>query len=70
MEVDFYKVLLVLNFDCVCLDSIEFFLFKEVVKVGLGGMMVGYLEVFELGKNLVLIFLYIIYNLFCWELGF
>lgn len=49
-EVDSHKALPVLNFDRARLDSIELFPFKEAVKAGLGGMMVGHLEVPELGK--------------------
>ncbi len=42
---DSHKVLPVLNFDRARLDSIELFPFKEAVKAGLGGMMVGHLEI-------------------------
>ena len=44
-EVDSHKALPVLNFDRARLDSIELFPFKEAVKAGLGGMMVGHLQV-------------------------
>ena len=69
-EVDSHKALPVLNFDRARLDSIELFPFKEAVKAGLGGMMVGHLEVPELGKNPASISSHIIYNLLCRELGF
>ena len=46
-EVDSHKALPVLNLDRARLDSIELFPFKEAVKAGLGGMMVGHLEVPE-----------------------
>ena len=42
-EVDSHKALPVVNFDRARLDSIELFPFKEAVKAGLGGMMVGHL---------------------------
>ena len=58
------------EFDRARLDSIELFPFKEAVKAGLGGMMVGHLEVPELGKNPASISSHIIYNLLCRELGF
>ena len=41
---DSHKALPVLNFDRARLDSIELFPFKEAVKAGLGGMMVGHLD--------------------------
>ncbi len=50
--------------------ALSFFPFKEAVKAGLGGMMVGHLEVPELGKNPASISSHIIYNLLCRELGF
>ena len=69
-EVDSHKALPVLNFDRTRLDSIEFYPFKEVIHAGLGGIMVGHLEVPELGKNPASLSAHVIDNLLCRELGF
>ena len=44
--------------------------FKEVIHAGLGGIMVGHLEVPELGKNPASLSAHVIDNLLCRELGF
>ena len=69
-EVDSHKALPVLNFDRARLDSIELYPFKEVIHAGLGGIMVGHLEVPELGKNPASLSAHVIDNLLCRELGF
>lgn len=69
-EVDSHKALPVLNFDRVRLDSIELYPFKEVVRAGLGGMMVGHLEVPALGKYPASVSPHVINGLLCRELGF
>lgn len=69
-EVDSHKALPVLHFDRARMDSIELYPFKEAVKAGLGGVMVGHLEVPELGKHPASISPHIIYNLLCQEMGF
>lgn len=69
MEADLYKVPLAPNPDCVCPDSTESPLPKEVAKVGPGGTTAGYPEAFEPGKNLVLTLLYTTHNSSRWEPG-
>ena len=69
-EVDSHKALPILNFDRARLDTVELYPFREAIKAGVGGMMVGHLEVPELGKNPASISSHIIYNLLCQELGF
>ncbi len=69
-EVDSHKALPVLNFDRARLDSVELYPFREAIKAGLGGMMVGHLEVPELGRHPASISSHVIYNLLCQELGF
>lgn len=69
-EVDSHKALPVLNFDRARLDSIELYPFKEVIHAGLGGIMVGHLEVPELGQNPASLSPHIINNVLCQELGF
>lgn len=69
-EVDSHKALPVLHFDRARLDSIELFPFKEAIRAGLGGMMVGHLEIPELGKNPASLSKHIITDLLCQELGF
>ncbi len=50
-EVDSHKALPVLTFDRARLDSIELYPFRETVKAGVSGVMVGHLEVPHLGKH-------------------
>ncbi len=50
-EVDSHKALPVLTFNRARLDSIELHPFREAVKAGVSGVMVGHLEVPHLGKN-------------------
>ena len=69
-EVDSHKALPVLNFDRARLDAVELYPFKEAIKAGLGGMMVGHLEVPELDKRPASISSRVIHNLLCQELGF
>lgn len=69
-EVDSHKALPVLNFSRARLDSIELYPFKEAIRAGLGGMMVGHLEVPELGKSPASLSTHIINDLLCQELGF
>lgn len=69
-EVDSHKALPVLNFNRARLDSIELYPFKQAVNAGLGGMMVGHLEVPELGKRPASISSHIINDLLCQEMGF
>jgi beta-glucosidase-like glycosyl hydrolase/CubicO group peptidase (beta-lactamase class C family) len=69
-EVDSHKALPVLNFNRARLDSIELYPFREAIKAGLGGVMVGHLEVPELGERPASISPQIINNLLCQELGF
>lgn len=69
-DVDSHKTLPVLNFNRARLDSIELYPFKEVAKAGLGGVMVGHLEVPALGKHPASISVEIVDSLLCRELGF
>lgn len=50
-NVDSHKALPVLNFSRERLDSIELYPFRKVVEAGLGGVMVGHLEVPELSRK-------------------
>lgn len=50
-NVDSHKALPVLNFSRERLDSIELYPFKKAVEAGLGGMMIGHLEVPSLSKK-------------------
>ena len=50
-NVDSHKSLPILNFDRQRLDSVEFVPFRQAVKAGLGGMMVGHLNVPALGAG-------------------
>ncbi len=50
-EVDSHKALPVLTFDRARLDSIELHPFREAIKAGVSGVMVGHLEVPHLGKQ-------------------
>lgn len=50
-NVDSHKALPVLRFDRARLDSVELYPFRKIVEAGLGGVMVGHLEVPSLGKK-------------------
>lgn len=69
-EVDSHKALPILDFDRSRLDSIELYPFKEVIRAGLGGIMVGHLEVPSLGKDPASLSCHIVKDLLCQELGF
>lgn len=69
-EVDSHKALPVLNFDRARLDNIELYPFWQVIKAGLGGIMVGHLEVPALGRHPASISRHIITDLLGKELGF
>ena len=44
-DVDSHKALPALHYDRARLDSVELYPFKEMVRAGLGGVMVGHLQV-------------------------
>lgn len=69
-EVDSHKALPVLDFDRARLDSIELYPFREVIRAGLGGVMVGHLEVPRLDRNPASLSPNVIDGLLCRELGF
>lgn len=69
-DVDSHKALPVLHFDRTRLDSIELYPFKEAIRAGLGGMMVGHLEVPALDKKPASVSSAVIHDLLCQELGF
>ena len=68
-NVDSHKALPVLNFSRERLDSIELYPFRKAVEAGLGGMMVGHLEVPQLSKKPASLSSEVI-NLLKKELGF
>lgn len=69
-EVDSHKALPVLPFDRARLDRIELYPFRQVVKAGLGGVMVGHLEVPALGNKPASISSDIVQGVLQKELGF
>ena len=69
-ETDSHKSLPVLNFSRARLDSIELRPFREAVEAGVGGMMVGHLNVPALGKKPASISPEIINGVLKQELGF
>lgn len=69
-EVDSHKALPVLKFDRARMDSIELRPFREVIRAGLGGIMVGHLEVPALGKEPASVSRQVIDGVLRGELGF
>lgn len=72
-EVDSHKALPILNFTRQRLDSIELYPFKEAIRAGLGGIMVGHLEVPALTPESGLpssLSRHIVHDLLAGELGF
>lgn len=50
-DTDSHKKLPVLNFDRARLDSIELYPFRQAVQAGIGGVMVGHLQVPQIGRK-------------------
>lgn len=69
-DIDSHKSLPVLNFDRARLDSVELLPFREAIRAGVGGMMVGHLHVPSLGKKPASISPEIVSGVLQQELGF
>lgn len=69
-ETDSHKSLPVLNFDRARLDSVELLPFREAIRAGVGGMMVGHLNVPALGEKPASISPDIVSGVLQQELGF
>ena len=69
-NVDSHKALPVLNFSRARMDSIEMYPFRQAVKAGLGGVMVGHLEVPALSKKTASLSSEIVQGILQGEFGF
>lgn len=69
-DVDSHKKLPVLNFDRSRLDSIELYPFRQAVNAGIGGVMVGHLQVPQIGRKPASISPALVRDLLKKELGF
>ncbi len=69
-DTDSHYVLPVLNFNRDRLDSVELYPFREAIKAGIGGMMIGHLHVAELDNRPASISSEVITSVLCKELGF
>ena len=69
-DTDSHKKLPVLNFDRARLDSIELYPFRQAVQAGIGGVMVGHLQVPQIGRKPASISPALVRDLLKKDLGF